>query len=416
MLPNDQPPITLLFTHYGEDWIRGSERCLLDLITHLDRSRFRPVVWCNSECMANEVRRLQVTVYCSEFPLLLGWNKPRFSIVSFFKLIAAGIRLVDRENVRLIHANSGGPTQWLNVVARVRHLPLLTHLHSRYPLRDRITLGLHQVAMAVGVSQPVVDQLLGDKMPSARTRVISNGIDVERFDRQHPLDIRNLLELQHPCFMMATVGSLIPRKGTDLLVEMMAILINKGVPAQLAVIGDGPENLRLRRQIQRLGLQKQIHLLGERVDVVSLLRGGVDLFVSATREEVFGLGLAEAGLAQLPVVAPAVGGIPGVVVNGLTGRLVPAENVEALAQAVHHLYLRPTVRKRMGESARLHTLKHFTIQRNVLQFEQLYQRMLADPAMKMNWYSHWQLGRSLWRATHQLLNLGLHHFHRTGKL
>ncbi|WP_280205794.1 hypothetical protein [Aeromonas veronii] len=44
----------VLLVHYGEDWIRGSERCLLDLLAHLDRSRFTPLLWCNSPTLAAE--------------------------------------------------------------------------------------------------------------------------------------------------------------------------------------------------------------------------------------------------------------------------------------------------------------------------------------------------------------------------
>ena len=87
--PNHQPasPSTVLFTHYGDNWIRGSERFLLDLLSHLDSSRFRPIVWCNSEIMANEVRHLDVPLIQSEFPLLFGWQRPRCAFNAFYHLV-----------------------------------------------------------------------------------------------------------------------------------------------------------------------------------------------------------------------------------------------------------------------------------------------------------------------------------------
>lgn len=402
-----QHPTPILFTHYGDEWIRGSERCLLDLLAHLDRERFQPILWCNAETMADEARRLQVPVTRSDFPLLMGWKTPRFDVAGLARLVRQGNELVDRHGIKLLHANSGAPNQWLNLVARSRRIPLLAHLHSRYPLRDRLSLGLHHVAMAVGVSQPVVDQLLADGMPKERTLVIPNGIDVARLDAQPRVDLRHELGLGERDFLMATVGSLIHRKGVDLILEAMACLVRGGVPARLAVIGDGPERGNLLRQAQALGLQERVFLLGERNDVAGLLRGGVDLFVSGAREEVFGLVLAEAGLAGLPVVAPAVGGIPEVVRDGVWGRLVPAENVPALADAIYEFHRAPEQAKVMGVAARAHILNYFTIGRNVRRFEEIYAWLLDDPSMAMSWGSHWSLGRVLGRAGRQIVDLSL---------
>ena len=407
-----QNPSTILFTHYSDDWIRGSERCLLDLLSHLDRDRFSPIVWCNSTTMADEVNNIDVPTIQSDFPLLLGWQRPRFSISAFYKLVRQGIKLVDSHGVDLIHANSGAPSQWLNLVARACHIPLLTHLHSRYPLRDRITLGLHQVAMAVGVSQPVINQLLEDGMSPEHSCVIANGIDTLKLDQQSRIDLRGILNLDKDDFLIASTGSLIHRKGRDLIINSINQLIGMGVPAQLVIMGDGPERLHLQQQIQQLGIEDHVHLLGERSNMAGLLRGGVDLFVSAAREEAFGLVLLEASFSRLAVVAPAVGGIPDIVTNDETGILIPAEDITALTHAIYQLYLDPERRKQMGEAGRQRVLDLFTIQHNVQQFEQLYSHMLQNPAMHMRWHSHWKLRQPITNISKQLLDLTLNKFYK----
>ncbi|HJU65024.1 MAG TPA: hypothetical protein VJ596_05070, partial [Gemmatimonadaceae bacterium] len=73
----------VLFTHFGEEWIRGSERCLLDLLTHIDRRQFAPIVWCNAEKLAEEVRKLGLPVHLGTFHLLLDWTPPRFDVPHF---------------------------------------------------------------------------------------------------------------------------------------------------------------------------------------------------------------------------------------------------------------------------------------------------------------------------------------------
>lgn len=402
---NQHEPSTILFTHYGDNWIRGSERCLLDLLKHLDRSCFNPIVWCNSKTMADEVRKLDIPVIESDFPILFGWQRPRFAFKAFYNLIKQGIKLIDTYDVKLIHVNSGAPNQWLNFVARARHIPLLTHLHSRYPLRDRVSLGLQQVPMAVGVSQPVIEQLLDNGMSAECTCVIANGIDAQSLSKQKRVDLRQLLNLDNKELLIATTGSLIHRKGTDMIIEAVFRLLKQGIPISLVIIGDGPERENLQQQINQLGLSNKIHMLGERSDVVGLLSGGVDLFVSSAREEVFGLALAEAGLADLAVVAPKVGGIPSVILDGETGVLFPAEDISSLTRVIHELYKAPLKREAMGRSGHRHVLKNFNIKRNVHQFEQLYMQMLHNPAMRMHWFSHWKIRHSFINTTRKLLVL-----------
>lgn len=400
---------SILFTHYGENRIRGSERCLLDLLTHIDRDRFKPVVWCNTQVMADAVRALDVKAYQSDFSMLLGWKPPHFDFRAFLSLIRQGIELVDRHAITVLHANSGAPNQWLNFVARARRIPLVAHLHARYPLRDRLTLGLHQVPMAVGVSQPVIDTLLDDGMPGTRCRVIPNGIDTHRLDRQPSIDLRHQLNLKTGDFLIATVGSLIKRKGIDLIIDAVSKVTDKGVPVHLAIIGNGPEQDALLQQTRQKGIDARVHFLGEQLNVAGLLRGSADLFVSGAREEVFGLVLAEAGLAGIPVIAPAVGGIPGVIADGETGLLVPPGDAGRLADTVFRLYRDKTLRTRMGAAGRRRVLERFTIERNVRSFEQLYDSLARDPEMQTAWSSHWQWRRPLSNATKRVFDLAVTH-------
>ena len=382
----------ILFTHYGEDQIRGSERCLLDLIAHLDRERFAPMVWCNSATMASAVHALGVTAFRSDFPLLFGWNAPRFDLRAYGSLVRQGLRITREHRIELIHANSGSPNQWLNLVARVRGLPLLTHLHSRYPLRDRLTLGLHHSSLAVGVSQPVVDQLLEDGLPGNRVKVIPNGIDTRAHDSAAAVDLRALLGIEADEFVAVTVGSLIQRKGIDLLIEAVAQLEQQGGRVHLAVVGSGPEQAALQTLAQRHDLGSRVHFLGERSDVAGLLRGGADLFVSGAREEVFGLVLAEANLAGLPVVAPRVGGIPEVIDNGVTGLLVEPDNSRAIAAAISDLRQNEDYRLALGRVGRKRVLREFNIENYVSAFEQTYKRLLEDPESKLGFSRNVETG------------------------
>ncbi|WDE02995.1 glycosyltransferase family 4 protein [Thalassomonas viridans] len=385
----------VLFVHYGDEWIRGSEQCLLDLLMFLDRDKFYPVVWCNSRHMYQAVSALKIEVICEPFPLLLGWKAPFFDIRGFTRLLKRGKALVDHYNIRLIHSNSGAPCQWLNFVARSRKLPLIAHIHSRYPLRDRLTLGLCQVSKVIAVSPPVARQLTDIGMPENRVLTVANGIDGDKFIRARAIDLRSLLKLDKKDFLLFSTGSLIKRKGMDLVIAATALVKTAGVPVKLIIAGGGSEQQALAAQINELGLNQDVFLLGERRDLPSLLKGGADIFVSGTREEAFGLVLAEAGLNALPVIAPAVGGIPFVIRHRQTGLLIPPENPQAMAEKIIQLYRDPTLRLTLGLTGKKHTRDNFLIAGYVANIQACYLELISNPRHRLHWLSHWVIAKLL---------------------
>jgi glycosyltransferase involved in cell wall biosynthesis len=378
----------ILFTHYGENQIRGSERCLLDLIKHLDKGLFLPIVWCNSELLAAEVARLDIKVIRSDFSILFGWLSPHYDFAGFLSVVTQGLDIVRKENIDLLHANGGAPNQWLNLVARIEKLPLVSHLHSRYPLRDRLVLGLHNTSLTVGVSQPVLQRLIEDGMEPERAEVVLNGIDNEYQDQVEAIDLRQLLGLEQRDFIAITVGSLIHRKGVDLLVQTVSWLVERKMPIHLVIVGDGPEKEALQELVRVNRLQSRVHFLGERTDVAGLLRGGADVLVSGAREEVFGLTLAEANLAALPVIAPCVGGIPEVIENHESGILVLPENFQAIGHAILRLHETPRLKIDLGKAGRSRVLDKFTIKKNAARFQDIYLELIEDQEKHLGFFKN----------------------------
>jgi len=384
----------ILFVHYGDEWIRGSERCLLDLLKYLDCEKYTPIVWCNAKVMEEEVRTLGITVIRSEFDVLLGWDKPRFSINSLIKQVQKGIRLIKAYNIDLVHVNSGAPNQWMLIAARVTGCALITHLHAPYIFRDRFSLGLYHSPEIIGVSRAVVDAFIKDDMSSGKVNVIHNGIDVDYLKSIEAVNIKEKIGLSKSEFLLAVVGSLIHRKGIDLVISAVAGLRNKGIPVSLIVLGDGPERSALEQQTADLHLQRHIFFWGECQCPQALLLGDVDVLVSAAREEAFGLVLLEAGLAKLPVIAPNIGGIPEVVVNGYTGLLFDSEDVNSLMGSIEQLYCEPSKTKEMGAAAYRRVCRYFSIKLNAENFSSLYSSLINNskkPSVKKYKWFFWPL-------------------------
>jgi glycosyltransferase involved in cell wall biosynthesis len=170
------------------------------------------------------------------------------------------------------------------------------------------------------------------------------------------------------------VGNLYPVKGHAVLVEAAARLKDLPVPWVVAVAGRGGEDPALRLAIDRLGLGGRFRLLGLRTDVPDLL-AAADVFAMPSLSEGLPLALLEAMSAGLPVVASAVGGIPGVVRHGENGLLVPAGDAAALEGALRDLITGPGAR-RLGLAAAEEIPRRFGVEAMTQGYLAVYQKAL----------------------------------------
>jgi glycosyltransferase involved in cell wall biosynthesis len=173
----------------------------------------------------------------------------------------------------------------------------------------------------------------------ARIRVLRNGVDLELF---RPLDraaLRAAAGLDGP--VLLTVGQLIERKGTHLVLDALAELPG----CTLLVVGEGPERGALGRRAERLGLGHRVRFLGglphERLPE---LYNQADCLVLASSREGWANVLLEAMACGTPVVATAVWGTPEVVAGPAAGRLVAERSGPAIAEAVRSLLADPPAR------------------------------------------------------------------------
>jgi glycosyltransferase involved in cell wall biosynthesis len=137
--------------------------------------------------------------------------------------------------------------------------------------------------------------------------------------------------------VLLAVARLTDQKGIDIGIRALAELPGDTV---LVVLGEGPERPALLQLARELGVDARLFLLGRVPDVAAWL-GRATVLVHPARWEGFGLGVLEAMLAGLPVVATNVSALPELVVDGETGVLVPPDDVSALARAVELALDRP---------------------------------------------------------------------------
>ncbi|HEY8610215.1 MAG TPA: glycosyltransferase family 4 protein [Roseomonas sp.] len=375
-------PVPVLFVHFGDSDIRGSEQQLLDLLGALDRSRYHPVLWCNGEALAEAARALDVTTHRTPLAFFFSASSSAFQWRTWWEQLRVARALVAQHGIRLLHANSGAPVQWLMPVARSLRLPVLAHLHAPYLRRDRLVLLLHQAALAVGVSRATTEGLLADGMTSARVRLIPNGIDPARLRPLRPGALRAELGIPAEDLVIGSVGSLITRKGPDVLLAAFARLAHPS--AWLILAGSGPERERLEAMTDALGVAPRVRFVGN-VEEPGVVYDAMDIHVLASRSEAFGLVLVEAALSGVPNIGSAVGGIPEVIDDERTGLLVPPDDAEALAGALGRLARDPGLRARLAVAGHEDAEARFTVSRMARDLSAAYDELLAIPPAQLGW-------------------------------
>jgi len=290
-------------------------------------------------------------------------------------------RLFREEEVSVVHPHEFTLSVFATTAAALASVPAIVTLHSaqRFPERMRRRIAIRwaarQAFAATTVSEATKTEIvrrLG--MRGEEWRVIVNGVPTPEGHRER---VRQELGIQPDARLLLAVGNLYSVKGHDVLVRAMAAVARReNLPTwTLAVAGRGEEREGLERLARELEVDSKVVFLGFREDVGDLLHAA-DLFVHPSRSEGLPLAVIEAMSVGLPVVASDVGGIPEVVSDGVTGILVPPEDVDSLAAGIASLLADPARAEAIGETGRRAARDAYGIDRMVERYLELYRAAL----------------------------------------
>ncbi|MET9857275.1 glycosyltransferase [Streptomyces sp. NPDC006450] len=262
-------------------------------------------------------------------------------------------------------------------VGEIEGRPLSGGVRALYLASERLG------AATVAVSDTVAARLEAWGVPPGRVHVVPNGIEAARFrfDEGVRRATRTRTGLPERAFVVGGVGRLVPGKRFDVLVRAVAALPG----AHLLLAGDGPERAALRRLAAELGAQSRIHLLGERDPLgdsadgrtpgVPALLAAMDVFVSPSREEAFGLAVIEALAAGLPVLhvtCPAIDDLPAAQAPG--ARRIGTGTEELVAALRGHM---EAGARRLPPPG---VVRRYDIGRSAAQLLHVYDLAMAAPA------------------------------------
>ena len=253
--------------------------------------------------------------------------------------------------------------------------------HVLFKLNSLHRRTLSRVTRVIAVSHAVQRELLSQELvPANQIAVIPNGIDVDRFaqtkltfDRKKFLHSKGLPNAR---WWVATVGELRTLKRYDDFIRAAAKVARNFPDVHFIIAGVDPSKTAdvrrsLKHLVAELGLKDRVHFLGW-LDDAAKLYCLLDVFVSASEIESFGLVIAEAMSVGKPVVATSTEGAMEVVEDQKTGLLVPIGNTEQMADAITRLLSDDEKRRVLGENASEVVNRKFSLRRMVDEIERLY--------------------------------------------
>ena len=358
----------------------GGEVVLRNIVTNLDRTRFRPVVvFLRPGPLVAEFQQAGITTYLIEAGRFRNlWRT--FSAVRQLFLI------VRREKIDLVQSAGSKIHIYGGLAALLAHRPavIVVQDNLNQPGKWEKLARWIPARLLIANSRSTLETSQAF-FKSHRIIVIHPGTDPARFDPTANPILRTELGLTQDEVAIGVFARLQRMKGLAVFVEAANAVRQRTQQARFFIIGGTlfemeKEHLtELEDQIKRLDVGNNVKMLGFREDVPELMQA-MDVVVSASvLPEGFGLTLVEAMLTGRPVVATAHGGPLEIIDDTKTGFLVTPGDPVALAERLLDLINQPELRSNMGQAGRQEALSRFSLSTMITGFETAYQGLVNRP-------------------------------------
>jgi glycosyltransferase involved in cell wall biosynthesis len=274
-------------------------------------------------------------------------------------------RWLRKHPAKIAHVHHGGLT--VRALCRMAGAgAIVQHMHGR--ILEPSGASVSQLNFRAADAIIACSQAVADCLPGRHAEVIYAGVEIG----SHP----PATAAPTGPLRLGVLARLIPLKNVESVINATARLSAMGIEVQTEVAGSGPSESALRDLVASLGLAGRVRFLGWRMDVDRLLASW-DLLVIPSLEEGFGLSALEAMAAARPVVASRVGGLCELVVDGVTGRLVPPGNIDALVRCIAELASDRQRLAFMGDEGWKRVRKHFSVELMARRTAELYDQLQA---------------------------------------
>lgn len=315
-------PMRNILLYYSSQQVHtGSPRVLMRLVEGLDQSCFKPYF------LAENEGDLSLELKKRGAKLIRGKSGQitKKTIHRNLGNILTLIYLLRKHRISLVHINELGWNSELAVAAWLCRIPVFFHIHNPEKL-SRQNLNCCVGSQYLFVSKDLAQRCGAPHLLGEKSRILYNPITVERFTKGR--SIRHELGIPDNVPVIGTVAQICRRKGIDIVIETARNVLKSLPQIRFVVVGPdavGEESFasQMRSRVRELEFGDRFIFCGARNDIENVL-ASIDLFFLPARSEPFGMVIAEAMAARVPVVASNVGGIPEIIPNedfGITAAL-----------------------------------------------------------------------------------------------
>lgn len=361
----------LYLSHTGES-IGGGEKQLFYLLTHLDRTKYQPiVVFPEDGIFADQVRKADIPSFIIPLP---HWRRvsSRFSRNIAIRNLT---ELANNYNIQIVHTSDSWFTPYILQLKKRLSIPVISHVRNLLTTDQISKYYLDEIDYIISISEQSKLPLIDSGISKKKIEVILNCVDLNEFTPR----VRSHKDLTND-FTIAIVGRIEPFKQQMTFITIANEVNKQNENVQFQVIGDVLEIpkhqeyfIDIRELVAQFGLENVIHFTGHRYDIPKAMHE-IDLLVTLSAGSV----IAEAMASGIPVIGTDVGSTSDMVVDGFTGWVVPENSVQQMSEKVIQLINNSVSYKKMSIAARNHAKAHFDINHHVHRIQNIYEKLLRE--------------------------------------
>jgi glycosyltransferase involved in cell wall biosynthesis len=392
--PQSRGATRVLFVSH-DSGIWGAQRMLLTLLSHIDRRICKPILVVPCEgALGRAASELDIPVSIEE---IVHWI-PGFHVASMGKRLPylrrflstlgsrsrALERLIAYYEVDLVYTNTVTCVEGA-IAAWRTGTPHIWHIHE--PIRKNSELSLlfpwwlYVVAVNI-LSKDIIccSNTVAKEYPqlSSKTSIVYNGLPVPMMrDRAEArANVTGRIGLDGKTKLVAVVGALQPRKDHLTFLDAARRVSERRKDTAFLIVGTGSEGYShlIRQRITELQLDAIVRMVGWWEGDIHDFLAAVDVLVISSEQESFGLTAIEALGVETPVVATRCGGPGEVVIDGVTGLLVPVRDPVAMADAISRLLQDTELAREIGANGRKHVGEHYGVEQYVRGIEEVIEK------------------------------------------
>ena len=362
-------------SHWG-----GAAKYIIDLASGLDRQTFDIYIAAGPSEKSTKKETLQTKADAASitFIEILSFSR-RISflaeIASFFQVL----KILFKIHPDIIHINSSkaggicGLAGFLyKLSGRKLNMIFTAHGWAFHESRPRASISIIKFLSRITsffynaiicVSKTDYDSGIKITNPK-KVLMIHNGIDANTYDFYSKSIARSKIGVNCRCMVVGTFGEWVLNKGWDILTEAITPLFDKYPNLILVLVagGEGPHKSELMSLIRHRSNEDKIKII-EKLSHAANYLNAFDIFALSSRKEGLPYSILEAGLAELPVIASDIGGIPDIIENEKSGLLVRAESPALLKNSIERLIKSEKLRSELGSRLRVEIETKFSLKK-----------------------------------------------------